>query len=1023
MRRVSWLALVLFVVLHSAAFAQGSITGVVRDTSGAVLPGVTVEAASDVLIEKSRTVVTDGNGQYRLVDLRAGTYNVTFSLPGFNAYRRTGVVIEGAFTATVNADMKVGALQETVTVTAESPVVDVQSVRRQITVDSDMISALPATKSYAALMQLMPNTVTQAGGAMDTQVVPGMVVFGGAGGRSNEGRVNLDGISVGSAFNGAGVSSYVPDVGNAREVTMTTSGGLGETEGGGPSMNIVPREGGNSTRGSFYAAGVGGAMIDSNYTKEMEAQKLPVPGRYRKVWDFNLGAGGPIVRDRLWYFGSLRNEGSEKTVTGMFGNANAGDPTKWTYVADASRPAVNAASYRPLTLRLTAQATTRNKFTAYWDEQRPCEGGAAPGYTGDACRRSGATEVYGGSTAPPTPSASATVAPEASAYRDYGNRVAQAKWTSPLTSRLLLEASYGTYKSKWGGAPIPGYDTENLIRVVEQCAQGCANNGGISNLTYRSVNWAQNVNWNTQWGATASFVTGSHNIKGGYQGAMLYDNRLNFTNSQFLQYRTNNGIPDQLTESISNFGVRQRVRSDAFYAQEQWTLGRMTVQGAVRYDHAWSYFPEQTVGPVRFFPTAVTYPYTKGVEGYNDFWPRGGVAYDLFGNGKTSVKVNFGRYLEAAQNMGLFTALNPTSRLSLTASRAWTDANTNFVPDCNLLNPARQDLRASGGDLCDVNTNANFGTQVFASTLDPALLSGWGVRSGDWQFGASVQQEVLPRVAVEFGYQRRWLVNFLATDNRARAPEDHTEFSVVAPLDSRLPGGGGYTLNNFYNVTAAAATRLNDNFQTLASNFGDQSQMANSFNMNVTARQRFGLTVQGGFNVIKTDSDYCDIRKALPEQVVLGGASPTNPWCNTSTGWVTRATALGSYMIPWVDVQFAATLRSDQGGDLAANWTAPNSATVGLNRAFAGVAGNTISVNLIEPGTLYGDRVNQFDIRVAKILRVGRTRTNIGFDVYNVMNKAAILTYNQAFIPNGTWLQPTSIQQSRFAKFSAQIDF
>jgi len=132
---------------------------------------------------------------------------------------------------------------------------------------------------------------------------------------------------------------------------------------------------------------------------------------------------------------------------------------------------------------------------------------------------------------------------------------------------------------------------------------------------------------------------------------------------------------------------------------------------------------------------------------------------------------------------------------------------------------------------------------------------------------------------------------------------------------------------------------------------------------------------------------------------------------------------LGSYMVPWVDVQFAATLRSDQGGDLAANWTAPNSATVGLNRAFAGVAGNTISVNLIEPGTLYGDRVNQFDIRVAKILRVGRTRTNIGFDVYNVMNKAAILTYNQAFIPNGTWLQPTSIQQSRFAKFSAQIDF
>ena len=162
----------------------------------------------------------------------------------------------------------------------------------------------------------------------------------------------------------------------------------------------------------------------------------------------------------------------------------------------------------------------------------------------------------------------------------------------------------------------------------------------------------------------------------------------------------------------------------------------------------------------------------------------------MFGNGKTSLKVNFGRYLEAAQNMGLFIALNPTGRLS-TTTRGLDRLEQELRSGLQPAEPALQDLRASGGDKCGGNINPNFGTQVFESTLDPDLLSGWGVRSGDWQIGASVQHEILPRLAVEFGYQRRWLVNFVATDNRARAPEDHTEFGINIPADPRLPGGGG----------------------------------------------------------------------------------------------------------------------------------------------------------------------------------------------------------------------------------------
>src|SRR5688572_24462337 len=1034
MRIPGSVSLILALILAAApsAFAQASITGTVRDTSGAVLPGVTVEASSPALIEKVRTATTDGSGQYRIVDLRAGDYTVTFSLSGFSTVKREGVTLEGSFTATINVDLRVGELTETITVTGESPIVDVQSVRRQMVLDNDIISAIPSSRSYNNLIQLIPNSVNQAGAPTDVQVVPGMVVFGGFGGRSNEGRVNVDGISVGSAFNGAGVSSYIADVANAREISMITSGGLGETEGGGPSLNVLPKEGGNAIRGTFFGSGSTSGMIGSNYTQELRDRGLTTPGEYRKVWDFNLGIGGPIAKDRVWFYANVRDEGAERTVPGMFANLNAGDPTKWTYVADTSRPAVLAASYRITALRLTSQATPRNKFTVFYDQQRPCEGGAATGFSGSACRTSEGDEVFAGSTAAPTPSASAINAPETAAYRDYGNRVAQAKWTSPVNNRLLLEAGFGMYFSRYGGGQIPGLPTEDLIRVTEQCATGCAANGNIAGLNYRSLNWFSNINWNNSWNAAASLVTGSHSIKFGYQAGLLIDQRKNFGNSQYINYRTNNAIPDQITLNINRFGIEQSVRSDGFYVQEQWTLGRMTVQGAVRYDHAWSYFPEQTIGPVRFFPTAVTYPRTTGVEGYHDLWPRAGIAYDVFGTGKTSVKFNFGRYLEAAQNGGFFIALNPTSRLSTTTTRTWQDDDRDYVPDCIVENSAAQGTQTPAGgvpdgiDFCGANASPNFGTQVFDSTLDPSLLSGWGVRSGDWQWGVSLQQEVLPRVAVEVGYQRRWLVNSSVTDNRARAPEDHTRFGVTIPTDPRLPDGGGGVLEGLYNVTPAAATRLNDNFETLATNLGEWSRVSDSLNMNVTARMRNGLVLQGGFNTGKNDNDYCSVREAIPEWTVILAQSPTNPWCDTSSGWITRATALGSYVVPKVDVQISGTFRSDPGGQLAANWAAGNAATVGLNRPFAGLGSPTITVNLIEPGTLYGERVNQIDMRFAKVLRFGRTRSTVGLDLYNLANTDAVLTYNQTFVPNqavSTWLRPNSVLQPRILKISAQIDF
>jgi hypothetical protein len=1029
--RVLTLLTALFLI-PSLAHAQGVIAGTVKDASGAVLPGVSVEAASPALIEKVRSAFTDGSGQYRIEDLRPGTYTVTFALQGFSAFKREGVELTGSFTATINAELKVGALSETVTVTGESPIVDVQSARRETTLSNDVVRSLPTVRNYNAMVLLVPGVITNTN---DVATGPLINQFPIHGGRANESRLMVDGLNIGNPPGGNQPPTYVADVANSQEVTFTTSGGLGEAETAGLVMNIIPKTGGNNFSGSAYFSGTGERFLADNFTDELSKAGCPpaavgcvglstaIPTS--KVYDLNAAIGGPIRKDRIWFFANGRTEGSTRVNANQFYNLNVGDPTKWLYAPDYNHPGFSDRTWENGSGRITWQATQRNKIGVFWDEQTVCR------------------KCEGTSTGLASPAQ--IVAPEADGVgATKPLRVQQVTWSSPVTSRLLLDAGFGTTYYGWGNFERDGNPTRGLIRVTEQCAAGCPANGGIPNLTYRSQDWNDNYTGAYPWRASISYITGRHSLKFGHTGTYFNDDRTSFTNDQQLRFRFNNGVPNQITTAVP-FTQLARASILGFYAQEQFTMNRLTLQGGLRFDRARGWFPEQKIGPTKYFPNQLVFAESAGVDAYHDLTPRIGAAMDVFGNGKTAVKFSLGKYLEGAStgNPVVFYNTNPTLRLPNTnppfgplgVQRTWTDANNNFQPDCDLLNPQPQDLRDSGRDFCGIISNLAFGTSTLTSSFDPDLLTGSGVRSSDWSLGLSVQQQILPRASVEIAYSRRTFQNFTTVDNRRTQSSDYTPYSITAPLDSRLPNGGGYTISGLYDLVPTLSGQI-DNLTTLSTKYGQWTQNFNGLDITLNARSRGGLTVQGGTSTGRTTVDSCDVRANLPELNATLGAglagstvSTTSPYCRVNYSWLTQARGLATYTVPKIDVQVSGVFQSKPGALLAANYDVPaNVVAQSLGRAPSGNV-TFVTVNLIEPGTLYGDRINQLDFRVAKLFKFSGKRAMLALDMYNALNANPILTYNTSFVPNGTWLQPRAfagagaVLTARLFRISAEFNF
>ena len=1030
MRRIAALAtaaLACVLLGRSVASAQtGSIAGVARDTSGAVLPGVTVEAASPVLIEKVRSVVTDGQGVYKIIDLRPGTYTVTFTLAGFNALKREGIVLTADFTATVNGELRVGAVEETVTVTGESPLIDTQSVTQKKSLTHDLIDALPTGRSFQNLSVLVPGVQT----ALGSQDVGGTggdryQTLSVHGSRADQMPLVMNGMPFNNMNNTGGGynTTLVVNTGTVQEMTVTTSGLAAEARSSGVLTNIIPKEGGNTFRGSLFANFSNASLQSNNLSQDLIDRNLKAVNSVKKLWDFNPVLGGPIIQDKLWFFGGFRYNGAQSYLANMFTNLRPGAPqycisTSGCLYGDASHPATLVPNSQDLadqavggdtwtrgeTLNLTWQASSKDKLTFYSHfNQRLVD-----------CNQ-----------------CSATNSPEAGVYFTHSPEyLLQSSWTRTHSNKLLLEGGFTFYNETWIFGPEPylinGLGPDAAISKTESSL-------GILYGAANVFTTAANHQYNARF--AANYVTGSHAFKIGAQD-MWGTRNYRYDTNQSQAWTFLRGIPTSITEYARPLIDSERLRSAlGIYAQDRWSIDRLTLNLGLRFDYHNAEVPVQDLAAIPFVP-ARHYDAIDNVPSWKDLSPRVGGTYDLLGNGQTILRGAYNKYV-ASESTNMATLNNRVNTSVNQATRTWTDTNGNFKPDCDLSNPNAQTV--PGGDTCGL-LNAPLGSLNVAAAYDSAITTGFGVRPNDMEWTAGVQQQVAPRVAVDFQFTRHSFGNFIAAQNTTRPPSAYNSYCVTAPVDSRLPGGGGNQICGFMDLQTAYFTTVPFYQVQKASNFGDVSDVYTGYDFNATARLPRGGYASGGASVGHEVTDICSvIGQATVSYAGVAGVlastagtlltfgnlipsviTPSTLYCHVEPPYQADVKGLVTYPLPWFGLNASATLQNRPGPQITATYTVTAAQVQNLGRPLGGGA-TTATTALIAPGTMYGDRVTQVDFRIGKLFRLQRARINASVDIFNLLNSSGILAQNNTY--GAAWQSPTQILQGRLIKLGMQLEF
>jgi len=989
--RLAFAVMACVVALPNLAHAQSAIAGIARDTSGAVLPGVTVEAASPALIEKTRSVTTDGEGRYNIVDLRPGVYSVTFSLEGFSTVKRDGIELPSNFTATINGDMKVGSLEETITVSGQSPVVDTSTAVQQQVLSRAVLDAVPTGRSVPSL------------GAMLTGARLALPDVGGTSGMQNrdltvhgsDGRDTtfmVDGMILNGIEGDGSVQSYFNDM-MFEEVSYQTSAINAETSAGGVRANMIPKDGGNQYKGTVFVSG-GNKSMQSDNTADAKAQGLAAGDALNKVWDVNVAVGGPIKKDKLWFFASGRDWGVYQYIANSF----------FRYGDQAGQQTIDDARISSAVARMTYRAGDKHKIAGYLDRIR---------------------KFRGHENSAPAGYAIAGEATDIRAPKQY--YTSEIKYTGTLTSKFLVEAGFAINNESYSLTPqdpdtVPqleqsgGTPTNALVIPKRDTILNTAYDQYDGGIYYREPIRKTFV-------TSASYVTGSHNIKVGWQYGFGYFWRQRREAADLIQlYRS--GAASQVTIHNTPQNSRSDMNADqGIYAQDQWTVGRFTINPGVRFEHFNSSVVGLSAVAGRFVP-ARSFQDVENVPNWNDVSPRLGIAWDVQGNGKTAVKAGWGRYMRAYSS-GFADTYDPNFYTSATLT--WQDLNNDniaqggisYLPDGTRV-PCT--FRSAGCEIDFSTLSSTFGTrpqQTFASDIK---------RPSQNEMNVSVQREVIPGTSVTFSYLRRDYKNMIWSDNIAVDPSDYTKYTVQNPYDT-----SGTV--DIYSLNPAKATAFN----ALDQNSDQNKRTYSGYDINFQSRLK-GLSIFGGFSAGHTITKICQTED--PNNLAFCDQSGLDiPMYN-------QFKLNGSYLLP-LKITLAASFQSYNGDarngsydttasspiipstsmvdpSLRVIWNVDRptflaaTAKAGYNNG-QGVqlTQSSVNVQLIQPGSKFLDRQNQADIRIKRPFQIGRMQIEGQFDAYNAFNSGVVLSRVQTY---GTALdRPATILQGRLLRVGAQL--